>query len=67
VRVRKDGQRIHTSITISPVRDSRGNVIGASKLTPALLPEVIVTVHRSRQERRPRRHADACATAQVAR
>jgi PAS domain S-box-containing protein len=32
VRRRKDGQLIHTSITISPVRDSRGDVIGASKV-----------------------------------
>ncbi len=30
VRRRKDGQLIHTAITVSPVQDSRGNVIGAS-------------------------------------
>lgn len=32
VRVRKDGQRIDVSLTISPVRDAAGNVIAASKI-----------------------------------
>ena len=32
VRRRKDGRLIHASVTLSPVRDSRGNVIGASKM-----------------------------------
>jgi PAS domain S-box-containing protein len=32
VRVRKDGQRIDVSVTISPIRDNQGNVIGASKI-----------------------------------
>jgi PAS domain S-box-containing protein len=31
VRRRKDGQDIHVSVTISSIRDSRGNIIGASK------------------------------------
>jgi PAS domain S-box-containing protein len=30
VRRRKDGQDIHVSVTISPIRDSRGSVVGAS-------------------------------------
>jgi len=32
VRVTKDGRRIPISLTISPIRDARGNVIGASKI-----------------------------------
>jgi PAS domain S-box-containing protein len=32
VRRRKDGTRIHVSLTVSPVKDSGGRVIGASKI-----------------------------------
>jgi len=32
VRVRKDGQRIDVSVTISPIRDSHGAIVGASKI-----------------------------------
>jgi len=32
VRVRKDGHVINVSLTISPIRDAHGNVIGASKI-----------------------------------
>ena len=31
-RIRKDGSRIHLSLSISPIKDSSGNVIGASKI-----------------------------------
>lgn len=31
-RVRKDGERLHVSLTISPIRNSAGVVIGASKI-----------------------------------
>jgi PAS domain S-box-containing protein len=31
-RVRKDGQRINVSLTISPIKDADGNVVGASKI-----------------------------------
>src|SRR5918912_2942625 len=32
VRVRKDGTLIDISLTVSPIRDSRGRIIGASKI-----------------------------------
>jgi len=32
IRVRKDGQRIHISLTVSPVKDGAGRIIGASKI-----------------------------------
>jgi PAS domain S-box-containing protein len=32
VRVRKDGERIEVSVTISPIRDGSGRIVGASKI-----------------------------------
>lgn len=32
IRVRKDGSTIHVSLTISPVRNSEGTIVGASKV-----------------------------------
>ena len=32
VRVRKDGRRINVSVTISPIKDSQGKIIAASKI-----------------------------------
>ena len=32
VRVRKDGQRIHVSLTVSPIKDTDGTIIGAAKI-----------------------------------
>ncbi len=32
IRVRKDGTRLHVSLTVSPIRNSAGDIIGASKI-----------------------------------
>ena len=32
MRIRKDGRRIDVSVTVSPIKDSQGRVIGASKI-----------------------------------
>lgn len=32
IRVRKDGRQVHVSVTISPVRDHSGKIVGASKI-----------------------------------
>jgi len=32
VRQRKDGSRLHVSLTISPIQNSRGKIVGASKI-----------------------------------
>ncbi len=32
IRVRKDGSRLNISLTVSPVKDSRGKIVGASKI-----------------------------------
>jgi PAS domain S-box-containing protein len=31
-RIRKDGRRIHVSVTVSPIRDADGRIVGASKV-----------------------------------
>ncbi|WP_425613583.1 PAS domain S-box protein [Anatilimnocola sp. NA78] len=31
-RIRKDGKRIHVSLTVSPIKDGKGAVVGASKI-----------------------------------
>jgi PAS domain S-box-containing protein len=33
VRIRKDGRRVDVSVTISPIKDSLGRIVGAAKIT----------------------------------
>jgi len=39
VRIAKDGRRIEVSLTISPIHDAAGRVIGASKVARGITPE----------------------------
>ena len=52
VRVRKNGKRLEVSVTISPIKDGRGRIIGASKIA------------RDISERRARERAVAAAAEQ---
>jgi two-component system, chemotaxis family, CheB/CheR fusion protein len=47
VRMRKDGSRLDISLTISPVRDSSGHIVGASKIARDITDRV-----RAEQQRR---------------
>lgn len=58
VRVRKDGSRIDVSLTISPVRDAAGRVIGASKIARDI-------TERKRAEDRLRRVVEAAPNAML--
>jgi PAS domain S-box-containing protein len=51
VRMRKDGERIDISATISPIRDAGGNIVGASKIA-----RDITERKRARTERRLAAH-----------
>ncbi len=48
IRVRKDGQKIDISLTISPIRNALGQIIGASKIARD------ITEHKRLQEERER-------------
>jgi diguanylate cyclase (GGDEF)-like protein/PAS domain S-box-containing protein len=38
VRIHKDGRRVHVSVTISPIRDAHGRIVGASKIARDITP-----------------------------
>lgn len=47
IRQHKDGRQIHISLTVSPLRDERGNVVGASKIAR----DIDDRVHAREQQR----------------
>ena len=47
-RVRADGRKIFVSLTISPLRDSQGNVVGASKIVRDVTERRVVEAERQR-------------------
>ena len=63
VRVRKDGRRIDVSLSVSPIRDDSGRVIGASKIARDITPQ-----KRQHEERETllRREQSARAAAESA-
>jgi two-component system cell cycle sensor histidine kinase/response regulator CckA len=48
VRVRKDGTRVHVSVTISPIRDKSGAIIGASQIARDITDRVSAAEMRER-------------------
>ena len=55
VRLTKDGRRLNVSITVSPIRDSAGQIIGASAIARDITP--IEKARRALEESRSRAHA----------
>ena len=48
VRQRKDGSLVHISLTVSPVRDADGNIIGASKVARDITERRLVEAERAK-------------------
>ena len=57
-RVRKDGTRVNVSLSVSPVKDGKGNVIGASKIA-----RDITQQRRHKQEREELLNSERAARA----
>jgi PAS domain S-box-containing protein len=52
IRTRKDGQRINISATTSPIRDSSGKIIGASKIARDITEQMLNKEKISREQAR---------------
>jgi PAS domain S-box-containing protein len=59
MRLRKDGKLIHVSITVSPIKDSNGTIIGASKIARDITERVRAEESLRESEARFRQLADA--------
>jgi PAS domain S-box-containing protein len=55
VRVRKDGERIHVSVSLSPIKDRDGAIVGVSKIARDITERVKLTM----RERASREEAEA--------
>jgi two-component system sensor histidine kinase UhpB len=62
VRVRKDGTKVEISLSISPVRDATGKIIGASKIARDITGRKRIERELSESEQRFRTLADALDT-----
>jgi PAS domain S-box-containing protein len=61
IRVTKDGRRIPISLTVSPIHDARGNIVGASKVGRDISPQKVAEQVLRESERRLAGEADALA------
>ncbi|HEX3178929.1 MAG TPA: PAS domain S-box protein [Methylomirabilota bacterium] len=62
VRVAKDGRRLHISLTVSPVKDGEGRIVGASKIARDVTERRRLEEERERlllRERQAREEAEA--------
>jgi len=59
VRMRKDGSKVHVSVTISPITDSEGTIIGASKIARDITQRVLSDTALKASEERFRALAEA--------
>jgi two-component system CheB/CheR fusion protein len=57
-RIRKDGRRIDVSITSSPIRNTRGEVIGASKIARDVTEQKLAHAALADAQRRLQNHAE---------
>jgi PAS domain S-box-containing protein len=48
VRRRKDGEKIHVALTISPIRDASGRIVGASKIARDITDRKLAEAERAR-------------------
>ena len=62
VRQRSDGQLIHVSITVSPIRNESGEVIAASKIARDISDRLSAELELQQSEQRYRALAEASAT-----
>jgi|GEM_PF-350981 len=64
IRVAKDGRRLHVSLTVSPIRDLNGNVVGASKIARDISEQRRVSAEREAllaRERAAREEAEVAS------
>jgi PAS domain S-box-containing protein len=55
VRIRKDGRPIHVSVSLSPIRNQRGEIVGVSKIVRDMTERIQLTL----REQAARREAEA--------
>ncbi|HTF90514.1 MAG TPA: PAS domain S-box protein, partial [Planctomycetota bacterium] len=58
VRLTKDGRRIDVSLTVSPIRDSSGRIVGASKVARDITARKLIEAETRRSEEELRALAD---------